>query len=178
MSLAPRRARLLMCACLALSGAGAAVPAAHAGALDATCQGSVSSTFSPGLRVVAQTTAATDTTTLGTCVSTADPTLTSGSAFASYTASESCVSPINSGTITQVLRWSNGRRSTFTATAALTSVAGQSVATFTGTITAGLFAGDTAEEITISPALDPLSCLLGPGVTSRNGTATLAITSL
>lgn len=48
--------------------------------------------------------------------------------------------------------------------------------TLTGTITAVLFAGDTAVEVIVGATINTLACLSPPGITSRFGVTTLTIT--
>ncbi len=153
------------------------VAAAHAGIVDATCAGTVSSSFDPALRTFAQPTAGSDETLLATCASLSDATIRSGRTAVSYRASMSCVAPLNGGRIVETIDWSNGTTSTFESTATNTTTAGESVSTQIGAIVAGTFRGDTAVKITRTPTLDVLSCLLGPGISDRQGVATLVITS-
>jgi hypothetical protein len=158
---------LLLAACLA--------PAARADLLDATCQGDVSSTFSPGLRLFDQSVAGRDSASFE-CVSASDPTVTGGSTHQSYTATQSCLNPVGNYPFSATITWSNGHSSIVSGTSVLTALAGQSVYTATGTVTAGQFAGDTFALVTTEPALDLLSCVFAPGITSRSGTATLTVT--
>jgi hypothetical protein len=164
--------------CLVVAAAGLGAATAHAGVADATCAGTVASTFDPALRTFAQPTAGSDETVLATCASLGDATIRSGRTAVSYSASMSCVAPLNGGQIVETIAWSNGTTSTFESTAANTTVAGESVSTQIGAIVAGTFRGDTAVKITRTPTLDLLSCLLGPGIASRQGVATLVITSV
>jgi hypothetical protein len=53
---------------------------------------------------------------------------------------------------------------------------GDEAVTLTGTITAVLFAGDTAVEVIVGATINTLACLSPPGITSRFGVTTLTIT--
>ena len=178
-----RRARASLSAAaavavLAAAAVGLGAATASAEVADATCAGTVASTFDPALRAFTQSTAGSDTTLLAACTSLSDPTIRSGRTAVSYSASMSCVAPLNGGTVSETIAWSNGATSTFESTATSTTVAGESVSTQLGSIVAGQFSGDTAVKVTRTPTLDLLSCLLGPGISSRQGVATLAITSV
>jgi hypothetical protein len=58
------------------------------------------------------------------------------------------------------------------------TVAGQAVATRTGSITAGKFAGATAVSEVATPSINLLNCFGPPGITSASGYGTIAIVSL
>jgi hypothetical protein len=90
----------------------------------------------------------------------------------------SCLSIGQTGSSIRVITWNTGQTSSFSYNAMSSIVNGNTVVTLTGAITAGLFAGDAAEEVIVSPALNLLGCLTPPGITSLFSATTLTITSL
>jgi hypothetical protein len=179
-SLTPVVRQLLRTVAVAFAAASMLVIAAstaHAGFLEATCQGTVNSTFSPGLRLTNQSINGSDSSAFS-CTSATDPTVTGGSTAQSYAATQSCLNPAASYPFSATIHWNNGATSTVSGISVLTALAGQSVYTVTGTVTAGQFNGDSVVYVTIEPALNLLECAFAPGVTSRSGTATLEVTGL
>lgn len=176
----PRRTTIVACSGILALAASAAVvvpaPAAHATVTDVTCGGTDTIVISPGLLFTPQTVTITGTKDFGPCLST-DSTLTSGTTVASGSVVRSCdlTDDPHSGSAT--ITWNNSQTSTFSYSVQTTYSAGENVATFTGSITAGEFTGDTAVMVSTGLAPDPLQCLVPPGVTSLFGTVTLEITS-
>jgi hypothetical protein len=158
----------------------ASVPAgtspAAADPLDVECGGTQTVTFSPGLLLVPTNQTVTVQAIYSPCVSASEPTLTAGHSGVTVHETRSCLDLAVPGTATRIYAWNTGQTSTFTYNRTVTSLGGDEVVTLTGTITAGLFAGDTAVEVIIGPTLDTLACLSPPGITSRIGVTTLTIT--
>jgi len=151
-------------------------PRAHAAVADLTCPGTESVTFTPGLLLTLQQVTLHTSRQWGPCVS-SDPTVSSGSDAESFVNTISCLSVAAAGTGTVTFTWSNGRTSTFAFTKSVSHPVGQTVVTYTGNITAGEFAGDSALETITGAALNLTACLAPPGITSTFGVAVLEITS-
>jgi hypothetical protein len=173
-----RTLKILSTLAVALAAAALAVAAPAGAATTVTClTGTDHVAFSPALTNTTTLTSITTSQAYGSalvqCVSD-DPTVTTGTSGVSFAAPVSCTT-LSSGPGSQVITWNNGQTSTFTYTQTITTVAGVNVATATGSITAGEFAGSTAERVTAEAPPNPLSCLLGPGVSSLSGTITLTV---
>jgi hypothetical protein len=151
-----------------------AAAAAPAGATT-LCTGHQDETFAPGLTNTSQTTTFTVRRTFSTCLSLADPTITSGSASTTIIAPFSCQSALDSGSSTSTIHWSNGHTSTFSFTYTSITVNGTDQTEETGTITAGEFTGRSAIGVVTTPSLDPTACATSTGVTSLTGLSTLTI---
>ncbi|GAA3856526.1 hypothetical protein GCM10022243_22170 [Saccharothrix violaceirubra] len=167
---------------LATVGLAAAAAPASASVADATCAGSVSSTFSPGLRAnllppPPPATTATESAALTGCVSLSVPAITSGTIVPNgNTESGNCVA-VNP-TVTDVIgiNWNNGTSSVvFVTDRVAVNAAAVRTVTLTGVVVAGTFFGQAAVIVFTSP-LDPLDCLSASGLTSTTGVVTLAIT--
>ncbi len=171
------RHRLRAAGCVAAMLGALACSAAAAAPAGATtlCTGQQNETFAPGLTNTTQTTTFTATRTLSTCLSLADPTITSGSASTTINAPFNCQSVLANGSSTSTIHWSNGQTSTFSFTYTATTVNGTDQTQETGTITAGEFTGRSAIGLVTVPALDPLACATSTGVTSLTGLFTLTI---
>lgn len=151
---------------------------ADASVLDVTCVGQESRTYSPGLLLTDQSIDVDLDAVMSPCVST-DSGITAGTYTASYTQSLSCLDlDANANNQTRVFNWNDSSSSTMTANRTVQRLTLTTVVTFTGTISSGKFAGDTA--VLVVTVLNPsvLNCLSSPGVTSTTGTVTLEITSL
>jgi len=174
-----RTLKILSTLAVALAAAALAVAAPAGAATTVTClTGTDHVAFSPALTNTTTLTSVTTSQAYGSallpCVSD-DPTVTTGTSGVSFVAPVSCTT-FSSGTGgSQVITWNNGQTSTFTYTLTITTVAGVNVATATGSITAGEFAGSTAERVTVEAPPNPLSCLLGSGVSSLSGTIALTV---
>ncbi|NUR27166.1 MAG: hypothetical protein HOV83_15195 [Catenulispora sp.] len=163
---------LATAACLA----GAAAPA-HAAVTDATCVGSTSAHYTPGLTLTQQSTTVQAQFLFNGCTGT-DASATAGSADRTVTTALSCLTPEVTGPGSITIRWSNGASSDFAFNRTLTHVGGQSVVTFLGQITSGEFSGDSATLVATSPNLNLLDCLAPTGVTNTAGVVTLEIATL
>lgn len=172
------RARMVVAALgIALAGVFAAPPRAHAAVADLTCTGTESVTFHPGLLLASQQVTVHTSRVWAPCVS-SDPAVTSGSDAESFVNTISCLSLAAAGTGTVTFTWSNGRTSTFVFNKTVSHPIGQTIVTYTGTIVAGEFAGDSALETITGAALNLTACLAPPGITSTFGIAVLEITSV
>jgi len=170
------RARMAVAALgIALAGMFAAPARAHAAATDLTCAGTESVTFSPGLLLTPQQVTLHTNRQWGPCVS-SDAAVTSGFDAETFVNTISCLSLATAGTGTLTFTWSNGRTSTFMFNKSVSHPIGQTVVTYTGTIVAGEFAGDSVLETITGAALNLTACLAPPGITSTFGIAVLEIT--
>lgn len=140
-------------------------PPATATSIDAACLGTFARTFSPPVTKTPQTVTATSTYDYHTCV--VGPTATGTE---TVTLTLSCI-PVTAGPAsTETLTWNDVTGGTSTITWSAPTVVGQTVV-FTGTVTAGRHAGDTATKVTtgVSYLGVVLPCLLGTPVTSTTG---------
>jgi hypothetical protein len=144
--------------------------AAHALSSGVSCTGTETAGYNPGLSLSSHTTNVSVNGILEACAS-SDPTVTSGSYTQHFSAALSCTTLFAGLDASRVLQWSNDRTSTFNYTRTLNNVGGQTTVTFTGVITAGEFAGDTAVQQVVFATPDAQACLttagltqLGPGV--------------
>jgi hypothetical protein len=151
-----------------VAGAGPASARAN-GLLDVSCTppSSASSNYSPPLSSTPQLVTSSTNWQLGPCVSTSVPALTSGSVSTVNPARErTCLELLNTGPAETTITWNTGATSTLS-TIRTTSVAGAVlIVTYTGTITSGLFSGDTVVATQTGPATDILLCTLGLGTVS------------
>ncbi len=150
---------------------------AHAASVDVACIGSEAAAYQPGVLLTPQTVKVSVTGLLSPCTS-AVPAITAGTYTDNPTTTLSCDTLLAGRTGSRVLHWSNGQSSTFTYNRAINNAGGQTTVTFTGPITSGEFAGDTAVEQVVFVTLNTLQCLAPPGITSLGpGPAVLTITA-
>ena len=168
--------RILVIAALAVVGMGFPSYSAMAGALDVTCAGTQTVTYDPGLVLQPAATSIHFDNIFAPCVSATVPDLISGVSIGTATRTASCLDIAEPDSALLTFTWNTGQTSLFSYNRTVTTVGGTSVVTLTGVITSGLFAGDTAINITTGPAIDLLDCLQPPGVTSRSGVIALTIT--
>jgi hypothetical protein len=156
------------------------VTPAHAGVLDATCAGSEFIAYTPALTNVGQTVDVTVSTSFAPCVSLSTPGLTSGTGFLTATLTDhQCLDLLRAGPFTRNVTWNTGQTSTLSGNGVPSIVGASLVVLFTGSVTAGLFAGDTFVNTIVAPATDITLCTLGLGtVPSLFGVVTLEITSV
>ncbi|WP_257132584.1 MULTISPECIES: hypothetical protein [unclassified Streptomyces] len=115
---------------------------------------------------------------LSTCTSLSVPAITSAPVTVHTVTipSYSCLTLLNSAPTTISFTWNNGATTVVTGTRIVNLAAAVLTTTVTGTVTSGLFAGDTVVYQLIAPATDVLACTLGLGTVSRiDSIATLAI---
>lgn len=131
-------------------------------------------TYSPGLTLVPTTADVTARLIYTTCVSSRVHT---GERIGTNPV-QSCLTVNQSNSGSTTITWDTGDTSVFTFDHTVTHVGGNAVAAFTGTITTGLFASDSAIEVVTGAELNLLDCLVPPGVTHRSGVTVLTITSV
>ncbi|MFI1013135.1 hypothetical protein [Streptomyces sp. NPDC020965] len=146
---------------------------ANAAVGDFTCTTSAQITHSPGLLLQPRMQHQTFDVGYSNCVSTSQPTITSGTRSGSTDAVSSCLDLPYTGPATNTITWNTGQSSTFVGTMTLQFIAGQTVFTWTGTITSGLFTGAGFTEVLSQNSLNLLACAIPPGVTSQTGVGTL-----
>jgi hypothetical protein len=175
------RAARIVLSLLLMAGVSVLLPAtsAHAGVLDVTCAGSEFVTYSPALTNVEQAVTVTASTSLAPCVSLSTPGLISGSGFLQAVITRQCLDLLDPGPFTRNVTWNTGQTSSLTGNGSSSIVGASLVVVFTGSVTAGLFAGDTFVNTITAPATDITLCTLGLGtVSSLFGVVTLEITSV
>lgn len=152
------------------------------GLLDVTCTPPSSSitTYTPPLTSTPQVVGATSSIQLGPCVSLSTPALTSGTSVISPPPrSRTCLDLLAAGTEVRTVTWNTGATSTLSLNRTTTVAGAVLVVTFTGTVTSGLFAGDTVLRTITGPSTDITLCTLGLGtVPSVYGVVALEITSV
>jgi hypothetical protein len=143
------------------------IPASPASAvsIDAECLGSFARTFSPPVTSTPNTVTVTGTYDYSTC---AVGSTATGVETATLTLS--CI-PVTAGpATTETLTWTDSTGGTSTISWSPPTVVSQTVV-YTGTVTAGRHAGDTATKITsgISYLGSVVPCLLGTPISSTTG---------
>ncbi|MFI2783557.1 hypothetical protein [Streptomyces sp. ALB3] len=180
----PRLSTLLAVVCLLAGGLTFAAPASAAptGLLDITCTppSSNSTTFSPPLTNTPALVTRTGSAQFGPCVSLSRPDVTSGSSSRPPTSLLlDCSDLLTASSTTTTITWNTGETSTLSLNSTATIIGAALITTATGTVTAGLFQGDTVVRTTVAPALTVTTCTLGLGnVPSLYALSTLEITSL
>ncbi|MFF7454666.1 hypothetical protein [Kitasatospora sp. NPDC008115] len=145
--------------------------AAEAAIGDALCPlGSQVVTFSPGITNTPAVSTITYNVNLGTCVSLTTPSLTSGTSSGSASLTFQCSDLLSTSTGSQDITWNTGQTSTFSYTRTFSLVNGNSVTSLNGSITSGLFNGDTASLVITDRNLDLLACQSPGGLTHIDGT--------
>lgn len=168
-------AALVVCAATIV---GITSPASAANVVDIACLGSQTVTYAPGLTLVPTDQAVSVTTSYSSCVSTAQPSITSGSSFvATNVPGRTCLSPLDTDTITVTITWNTNQTSTFTATRTVTDLAATILVTYTGTIVSGVFAGGLLVQVIEYPNIVTITCAITP-LTSRTGVSVADITSI
>jgi hypothetical protein len=141
------------------------VSTATATGIDAECLGTFTRTFSPPVTLTPQTVTVTETNTYDTCA--VGPTAT-GTETATLTLG--CI-PVTPGpAIIETITWHDATGGTSTISWSIPTIVGQTVV-FTGTVTAGRHAGDTATKVTsgISYVGSVIACLLGTPISATTG---------
>jgi hypothetical protein len=72
-----------------------------------------------------------------------------------------------SGTVTQTITWNTGQTTSMTLNRTVTVSGTTLTVNFSGTVTAGLFAGSQARQTYTASAVDLQNCLAGAGVVSQ-----------
>ena len=140
-----------------------AAPAAHAGVVDAQCAGTFTRTFTPPIGTTPHTVTASSTDSYSTCL--VGP---SGTGQTSTTTTLSCVNITALPPETEVISWNDATTSTIVWNQ---PVAAAQTVVFTGTVTAGAHAGDTATKTTsgVSYLASVVTCLLGTPIAQTTG---------
>ncbi|MEV6527316.1 hypothetical protein AB0M43_35865 [Longispora sp. NPDC051575] len=153
---------------------------AHAAPLDLTCAPPSSNvtSYNPPLTLSTTGTVQVDTTVAyGPCVSASHPAIVSGLRQTSFPVADGCNDLLGSGTITYTITWNTGQTSAITTNFTATVAGAAFVVVETGTITSGLFAGDTIVQNFTGPSTNITLCLLGLGtVPNIYAVGTVAIT--
>lgn len=178
-----RRRPVIGCLLGALALAAATVTAgspARAAAGDVLCTvpSSDSSAYSPPLGPTPAATTVTITRDLNTCTSLSVPAIGSAPVTVHQVTipSYSCLTLLNSAPTTISFTWNNGATTVVTGTRTVNLAGAALTTTVTGTVTSGLFTGDTVVYQLVAPSADVLACTLGLGTVSRiDSTATLTI---
>lgn len=146
------------------------------------CSGSSSATWSPGATNTTQTITVTTNEQWNVCALILQPPLlTSASTLNQFTANFSCQSILAPVPATWTITWANGATSTYAFTSRVNAVSNNLVITTTGTITAGLYAGDSAVATYVLDNLGATlanQCNTPGGVTGTTGITTLTISGL
>ena len=153
------------------------IPSAHAGTGSITCSGSETLTYNPGLKLFERTVTLDVLANFGPCVST-NPAIQSGTAATppgGVPAKLSCLNPLDLPSGVASIRWNNGTKSRYSFNQVTSTLAGQLVATTTGTVIEGEFLGRSLLIVFVSPAPNLLNCLSPSGLTARSGPITLSI---
>jgi hypothetical protein len=147
-----------------------------------TCTGNQTITYSPGLTNTPTVQTSQVSTAYSVCAHVdglSVSTMTGSSRVTFSGASLTCAALLDTVPGQQVVTWSDGRTSTFTYSLTATNVSGELVATATGTISAGLYAGAIAEQVSTSVGLNGLTaCGTPQGLTSISGLVQLVITGV
>jgi hypothetical protein len=161
------RQPVTLAAAFALALTAVIVPAstATAAGIDAACLGTFTRNFSPAVTLTPQTVTVTETSNYSTCV--VGPTATGTETL---TLTLGCI-PVTAGPAAiETLTWHDATGGTSTISWSAPTIVGQTVV-FTGTVTTGRHAGDTATKVTsgVSYVGSVVGCLLGIAVSSTTG---------
>jgi hypothetical protein len=158
-----------------------ALVSTSSGLLDAICTppSSVVSSCSPPLTNAPQTSEATLSYQFGPCVSLSHPDVTSGTSHVvNPPRQRTCLDLLSGGNMTLVITWNTGQTSTVSGNFDTTVAGAVLEAVITGSVTSGLFQGNTVVLDQTGPATQVLLCTLGLGsVASIYSAVTLEITS-
>ena len=153
------------------------MPSAHASTESITCSGSETLTYNPGLKLFARTVTLDVLANFRPCIST-NPAISSGTAatpLGGVLAKLSCLNPLDLPSGVASVRWNNGTKSRYSFNQVTSTLAGQLVATTTGTVIEGEFLGRSILVVFVSPAPNLLNCLSPSGLTARSGPITVSI---
>lgn len=161
----PRLANLAVATLLSLTAVVVPTASANAASIDAECLGSFSRTFTPAVTLTPQPVTVIGVNDYSTCV--IGPTVT-GAETVSLTLG--CI-PVTAGpATTETITWNEPIGDTSTIDWSVPVITGQTVV-FTGTVTAGRDAGDTATKVTsgISYVGSVVACLLDTPIANTTG---------
>ncbi|MED7950426.1 hypothetical protein [Streptomyces sp. BE303] len=137
-----------------------------------------SSTYSPPLSLTPVSTTVTITRDLNTCTSLSVPAISSEpvTVYQVTIPSYSCLTILSTTPAAITFTWNNGATTVVTGTRTVNLAAAVLTTTVTGTVTSGLFLGDTVVYQLVAPSTAVLTCTLGLGTVSRiDSIATLTI---
>ncbi|MER7195398.1 hypothetical protein [Streptomyces flaveolus] len=153
--------------------------AAHAAAINVTCQGVETQTTQPGLTNTVQSTTFTRSGVYSTCLRVGELPLTTTATqpTKSGVSDASCLTLLGIGSGSHQIAWADGGVSTFTFTRSATDAGGNIVITRNGTISSGRYAGGVViEEVTYPGLVAGLAdCATPQGITSLSGLVVLTI---
>ncbi|WP_030258354.1 hypothetical protein [Streptomyces violens] len=164
-------------ALLAAVGVPTATAPAHAVGTEVVCTATETIAYQPGLKLVPTPQKVSATRTYSNCDLLSEFDISSGSSSGTASQSLSCADALQAGAASETITWNTGKTSTFTYNRTVSHVAGQTVVTNVGTITAGEFEGQGAKSVFAGPTADTLQCLK-EGITERAGAGTLTILAL
>jgi hypothetical protein len=138
---------------------------ARASTIDVECLGSFGRTFSPAVTLTSQTVTVTEDNDYNSCV--VGPTATGAD---TVTLALACVPVTAVPATTETITWNDATGGTSTISWSSPTAVGQTVV-YTGTVTAGRYAGDSATKVTsgISYVGSIVGCLLGTPISSTTG---------
>jgi len=152
------------------------VMAPSASALNlAACTGSTTTSYSPALTNILQSTTATGTDSASVCVVPTNLALTSFTGPFTGTQDLSCTSILTPGSGTETLYWNNSQVSQWSWTNDFQNVNGIETGTATGPITSGPLAGSTLTQV-IALTPNALANCATTGVASVTGSSTWVFT--
>ncbi len=146
---------------------------AHAAVGDFTCTASAYDSYAPGIQTTPILQHETFAVSYSACQSSSQPSITSGTTSSNAVAVRRCLNTAPTDSATSTITWNTGRTSTFAGTITASYVANQTVLTWQGTVTSGVFTGAGFTETISQNNFSPLACATPPGVTSQSGTGTL-----
>ncbi|MFH8755937.1 hypothetical protein [Streptomyces atroolivaceus] len=178
-----RWAAFLLAPLLASAGLVATATPSSAGVLDMTCTtpSSLISSYNPPLTNTVQNVAISVTASFAPCVSLSQPGITSGGFSVTEPTPQprSCADILSARPTAATITWNTGQTSTISGNATTTIVGALLHSDLTGTVTSGLFAGDTVVLTGTGPSTAITLCTLGlASVPSVYTTDELIITSL
>ncbi|WP_027006709.1 hypothetical protein [Conexibacter woesei] len=140
------------------------------------CDGLTNLRYTPGLTFTPQSATLAASSVYARCVSTDRPDITGGTYSANLTnPAASCLNLLGSTSGTRTYHWNTGETSTVTYVDTNSVVAGNLVVEQLGTVTSGVFAGQTSSG-TLTLTGNFLNCLTPGGLTTLAGPNVLLIT--
>lgn len=175
----PRITAALAAVLIAVASLSLGVGSSAATGTDLTCTppSSASLTFDPPLTNSPQPILNSVSRQYGPCLAPTHPDITAGSSAASAVIPNgSCEHLLGSNPLTITITWNTGQTTTLSGNNISSIVGANLVSTTTGTVTAGVFAGDTFIHTVVYAGPDLLLCLAGLGtVSSLYGQITLEV---
>lgn len=131
--------------------------------------------YSPGVVLLPRPLRTTVKDTYTACTGVGGAVTASGASEFVVDRSAGCLEPLAAVPETRVITWADGSTSTFSYTVTVTSAPGADVITKIGTITAGVFAGRSAQAVQAAPTTDLLLCLGENGITHQSSLGTFTV---